>query len=718
MRLMLFTAFLILGLALGIAAPGPAAVEAQTPSDRLTVVVFDRESIQGSDDAAGLINSFLSLFFKLKEGQPFVFLPLDDPSVSLGPVETDREDFAEVRAQLDQMLAAPPASGASLAGTLAEVYNLLGGLTASAESVLYVVTGSQEPTNAPGMLDGLQSVLKFYTDAGWSIFTVGLPGTDPGLNSVLDEVSDATGGEAYALAVPDGMRDFADRTLRLEGKGALVEVGGGALDADTVLDLNLNIAPGTDETNMLFFKENQVTAFRFKNPEGFESSAGDRISSSMTELPNLVMWRLVGPAAGQWQIEVRGTGGRLSAWEFSTNKYALGLQAFGAVPVGQPTTVTAFITADGERTFVDDAVLSAKITAPDGMSIIHQLNDDGIDGDAVARDNYYAVTIPPLTAEGEYTVDLELAWPGFQHTINTRGSFEAQMFPNLAITPVQTELIQPGMRTKIATVFANINGQPFSVQAADIALNVATNAAQQGMVELVPQSVITQGRAYMYDLYYTPGAEALTNVSLRLTLDYAGRAHTFTTDSLILSSHLPTPTAVPMTVPTPTVVEVVRVVAPAVPTPAPVPTPVPAPAPEPSSPVPMALIVALAVLGVAIVALAIYWLTLQTPYGFLYNDQGDVVANFSELARAPLANLISRNAVRGSEIGIPGLEGVTFTFRSAGIFMSSVQVAPATVRVNNQPLIEERAIEDSVWIGASGRLYNFSTQPPRPRPEE
>ena len=43
--------------------------------------------------------------------------------------------------------------------------------------------------------------------------------------------------------------------------------------------------------------------------------------------------------------------------------------------------------------------------------------------------------------------------------------------------------------------------------------------------------------------------------------------------------------------------------------------------------------------------------------------------------------------------------------------MSSMQVAPATVRVNNQPLIEERIIDDSTWIGTSGRLYNFSTKP-------
>ncbi|MDP6512039.1 MAG: hypothetical protein QF878_02440, partial [SAR202 cluster bacterium] len=343
----------------------------------------------------------------------------------------------------------------------------------------------------------------------------------------------------------------------------------------------------------------------------------------------------------------------------------------------------------------------AKVTAPDGLSIIHNLNDAGVEGDAVPQDSYYAVTIPPLTAEGEYRVELELSWPGFEHTIHARGSFEAQSFPNLSVEVEQTELLQPGVRTKIATVFANINGQPFSVLTEDITLDLATNAGAAGNVELVPQSIITQGRAYMYDLFYTPGAEAFTTVIMRLNLDYAGRTHLFTTDTLILSSYLPTPVpAQPVLVPVATTVPR--------PTPAPVPTTVPTPVLTESSP-PVALIVVLAVVAGIILILVVFWVTRPTPYGFLYNDEGEVVVDFSALVRPPMSNLVSRNAVKGTEVGIPGLEGVTFTFRSSGVFMSSIQVAPATVRVNNQPLIEERAIDDSAWIGTSGRLYNFST---------
>jgi hypothetical protein len=210
---------------------------------------------------------------------------------------------------------------------------------------------------------------------------------------------------------------------------------------------------------------------------------------------------------------------------------------------------------------------------------------------------------------------------------------------------------------------------------------------------------MTQGRAFMYDLYYTAGAEAFTTIVMRLNIDYAGRAHTFTTETLILSSHSPTP--IPSPIP-------IAVVATTVPT---APTLPPSPLPEVDGSVPIVLIVVLAVIAGIILILVGYWLSRTTPYGFLYNDQGQIVVDFSALERAPVSNLLSRNIVQGIEIGVPGLEGVTFTFRSSGVFMSSIQVAPATVRVNNQPLIEERLIDDSTWIGTSGRLYNFSTKP-------
>ena len=699
---------LLLAVFAGLAAANSGArAEAQAPSDRLTVLIIDRESIQESQEDIDLISSFLALFFKLKEGQPFVFLPLDDPEATIGPIETDAEGFVDRRWQLDTMLANPPQPDRNLSAALAETFNFLGTQHAGPDSEIYFITASKPGMDSPARSGRIEQMAKLLADASWSVNTVTLPGTAASVLQVLSELSDETGGESFAINVESGLQEFADRTLRTESKGALTALGSIALTPNTLLEINLNIAPGTRETNLLFFRDRPLTAFRLRNPEGYEAFTGDRTSSTFTELPNLVIWQLVDPAPGQWHLEVRGTAGLFAAWEYSFNKYSLSLLDPGALPLDQPVTLTAMVTEDGERLPLEGVSLVARITAPDGTSLLHDLNDDGVRGDAVAGDGYFAATLPPISIEGGHQVELELSWPDLEHTITTTASFDAQAFPALDVTVLETDSLRPLERAKVATVFSHIRGKPFAVLAEDIAATGVTNAGEPGKLELVPQSLITQGRAYMFDLYYTATEETLATVVVRLNLEYAGRQHIFTSDSVVLSSILPVAP---------------RVVAPApAPRPAQPPPPPPTPAIQPSASVPMGLVITLAVLGGMILALVlyrlIYWLTRTTPFGYLYNDRGLLVVDFSKLRRKSVDDLRSRDKIPGSELGVPGLENVTFAFDGPHVYLSDDQATEAavrSVRVNNQPLIEKMQIHDNTWIGTAGRLYSYLLNPVRP----
>ena len=701
---------LLLAIFAGLAATNSGVrAEAQVPSDRLTVLIVDRESIQDSEQNTDLISSFLALIFKLKEGQPFVFLPLDDPTATIGPIETDADGFDDRRQLLDAMLAGQPKFGRNLAVALAETFNFLGAQNAGKESVIYFITASKPGLDPPAISDRLESMSRMLGDAGWSVNTVTLPDTSSDVLQVLSKLSEETEGESFAISVPSGLQEFADRTLRAESKGALTELAALALTPNTLLEINLNIAPGTREANVLFFRERSLTAFRLQNPDGFEASVGDRTSSTFTELPNLVIWQLVDPVPGQWHLEVRGIAGLFSAWEYTFNKYSLSLLDSGTLPLDQPVTLTAMVNEDGERVPLEGVSLVARITAPDETLILHDLNDLGIGGDAVAGDGYFAATIPPLSTAGGHDVELELSWPNLEHTITTRGSFDAQAFPALDVTWVETDELRPLERVKVATVFSHVSGQPFAVFGEDIHVDAVTNASEPGKLELVPQNVITQGRASMYDLYYTATSETLATIIVRLNLEYAGRQHTFTSDSVVLSSVLPVPPAAR---------------APA------------APAPRPASPqsplpptrtiaqpagVPMGLVITLALLGGMILALVlyrlVYWLTRTTPFGYLYNDRGQVVVDFSNLRRKSVDDLRSRDKVPGRELGVPGLENVTFAFDGPDVYLSGNQESDASirsVRVNNQPLIEDMQLHDNTWIGTAGRLYSFLMNPALP----
>mgnify|MGYP000504118168 CR=1 FL=1 len=66
----------------------------------------------------------------------------------------------------------------------------------------------------------------------------------------------------------------------------------------------------------------------------------------------------------------------------------------------------------------------------------------------------------------------------------------------------------------------------------------------------------------------------------------------------------------------------------------------------------MGLVITLAVVGGLILALVlyrlIYWVTRTTPFGYLYNDRGLLVVDFSKLRRKSVDDLRSRDKIPGT----------------------------------------------------------------------
>jgi hypothetical protein len=681
----------------GLALPA----QAQESSAGLTVVAIDRQSISSNPANVHLAQSFLNLLFHLRERETFTFVFIDDFDTTYGPVTTGAEEFIDVITQVEEMIAAdPPFQPIDMTSLLAQMNNYLQGLSAPTESEIIILTGGQASTDVKAVSDRIGPTIDLFTQSGWEIISITAPGTDPGLKSVLDEISMETGGESFDLSVPEGYETIADRILRRDGSGSIANLGRSIIDDDSVFDVPVDIAPGTSELNMVFFRELPVTVFRLTNPDGFESSAGDRTSSTITEFHHVVIWELVDPVPGRWNLEVRGAQGHFSANAHYTNRYGIEFQSSGAAPLGQPINIVAMVTDNGQRAPVD-AMLTASITDPSGTSILHDLNDEGRDGDAAASDGFFSATIPPVNTEGTYGVELQMAWPDIAYTITTLSSFEAQSFPIVSVTPEAPDILEPGARTKIATLFVNIEGQPYSVPTDALSASIAVDQGDMGAVEVVPQQIITEGKAFAFDVFYTPAAEVLATVVIQLDIEYAGRQFSVLTDQVILSSVQPTPTPAPIATATP-----------------PEPTPVTAPPPPRTQPrkgaqVSMIAVGAiLGVIGVAIIALAAYWLAKPKPFGYIYSDEDELVVDFAQIPRTLSSVLTRRNIVLGDEVDVAGLSGIAFVFQRGGrLSMIPTTVSPTTVRVSNQPVTDSNPVFDNTWIGAAGRLYIFTHQP-------
>ena len=688
---------LLVALAMSAVLSGsPGDAEAQGQSDRLTILVLDRHAISSDQSTVDLVNSLLGLMFHLKEGEPFAVVFGDDLSRVYGPLETNTEEFIQLRRTVEEKLASPPpAEPLDLVSALAETYNYLNGMVASPETSIYLITGDTSETEPAAKIDEVNPVLSLVERTGWPVFNVTTPETDPGLKSVLAEIARRTRGESFELSIPLGFEEFTNRTLVREGKGALQPMGKTTLSPDSIFETDLDIVPGTGELNMVFFREDDVTSFRLKNPDGVEASSGDRKSSSTIELPNVVVLELLEPTPGRWSLEVRGDSGLLSAHRYSVNRYRIELQMHGAVPIGIPVNIIASVTDDGGLVSVDAGLL-ARITDPNGISVLYDLNDEGAGGDAISGDGYYSATLPSLTTDGTYSVEMQLQWPEIAHTITTLSSFDARLFPDITFIPEPAETLELGVRTKIAELRVGIGNQPFTVSPQDLMASVATNQGDPGTLEFVPQRIISEGEAFEFDVFYTATSESLATVAISMDVGYAGQQFLRSVDPIVVSS---IPPAQPLPTPRP----------PATPAPAPTTAPPPSlpPAEDPGPPTTV-FIVILALVAAAVVVLLVNYLARVAPFGTIYTENGRMVLRFSELERPMLRRLLTRNRVSGDELGIQGFEVLSFRFYRDEVLIEPLEFSTNTVRLNNQPVTELINVFDGSWLGAMGRLYSFS----------
>ena len=712
---------------LALGSVSSRTVEAQQFFDKLTVVAIDRYSISSGDANDQLVNTFLGLLCNLKEDEPVVVVFTDDLSDTYGPLYGNADDSAELRSQVSAAVGSGSASApVDIATSLSSIYDYMTSVNVREEASIYLVTASEDYTVSDQISTDITSALDPIVERGWNIFAATAPGTNSALVSDLHKISVNSGGESFALTMPEGIEEFMDRSLRMKSKGALNHIGQANLSDNPVFEVDLDIVPSTRWANVVFVREDPHTSFRITNPDGLESSYGDRTSSSVIELPHMVIWQVTDPVQGNWKAEARGGRGVVSANLHLINRYTVELQDMGAVPVDHPKTLIVAAVLDRGELVSPDATVEVRVTGPSGASIVHDLNDAGMEGDSIPLDGYFSLTLPPLTEEGRYDVELRLSWPDVDHSIISLAEFEAQHFPTIEVTPNMVEGLKPGVTEKIASVFVNINGQPYTALADEVEVWVSgSDDTPAGEVTKIPHEMVTLGKSYGFDIYYTPPAEVRSSVIFRLNTEYAGRHYIYSTDSMVVSS-IPVPASVgqspaPVTAPIPAPASAPA----AAPAPAPAPPVAPPVAPPPQVEVegsqaglPMEVItIALAAIGIAALAVILYWLTRPTPFGYMYTEEGKLLVDFAGMTRRPVDSIMKRSRIDGDDIDLPGFGGVSFVFGSDTVTMVSIQVLPNTVRVNNQPVTDTMTIHDNSLIGASGRIYFFRYISPESSPE-
>lgn len=683
-------------------------------NEPLYIVIVDEHASGVSELNRDLTVSFLGLLSALREDQKIGFMTASEEEL-IGPaVSGSAEHKSAYRDFVNRIQQSSGVPVTDLSASLSYVHERMKFENAGGGSTVYLVTGGDLQGDAPAEQYPLGDTINDFNKEGWQVVSVALPGASTYAKDFMRTASGGTGGDTFPLSTPQELKVVADSVLRGDAKGTLFEIGQDELAPNDVFTASLEIPPSTTEASLVFFKQGAAGSLSLQNPSGAESSEGDRALSNVVETPHVVIWTLIDPAPGEWTVDVRGGDGFISAWHYPKNKLGLHLVSFDTIPYDQSTEFVVYISDGSERVRVPEAELRATIIDSTGHTFTHTLNDNGEFGDSIAGDAYYSTTVPPLGSEGENKVELELHWHQHQHTISTHKSVSTQAFPVLDVNLTHTEALIPGDRAIIGTAEVKVNDQPYAIPISLISTDISSQSGESA-IELIPQELLNAGHAWAFDIVFTPEQEELHTVLFHLNMEYAARDYRFTTDSTVLSSFAPPP-APPQTV---AVVEQ----APA-PEPAPAPAPPPPPVIEPPAPVEessdfplMIAIISVAGIAAALIIAAIIYairgLAKTKPYGYLYDDEGNFLADFGTVERSFLTLVNRKNLLLGEEVGIPELNGLSFHFSNEGMEIRSAQTEPS-IRINNRPLIsgEEQSAGNQSWIGTQGKLFSLHLTKP------
>ena len=677
----------------------------------ISMIVIDGASARSSGTTADLASSFIGLLSTLQSDDLFMLMNTDASDQVVGPFRPSDPAFNESRADFDAALRWPVAVDVDdLATSMVQIQASMVEERAEKGSEIYILLGDSSETDFNRLSTTLEPLIGRMAESGWIFNGVSLPNSSGPTTEFLESVSSASGGKNFGLKTFEDLATVAGSILGQKARGSLMELGSRPISKNQLMSSVVSIAPGTSETTIFMFRDKSQGSFQLSDPSGFDISAG-RSFYSVKEVPNAVIWEVQDPEPGNWKVDVRGIEGKISAWDYSSNNYRLVLETASALPLGQTTAMAAYIVENDRPVKLEDVRLVAHIEGPEGSKIKIQMTDDGSGGDGVPDDGVYTMLVPPLSTAGDYKVELELSWLNFNHRLSSYTNFSAEIYPSLSVERFEDAIgnLVSGERTQIARLMVHIDGEPYAISSGDLIPIINSTNGSSAEIEIVPNRLFGEGPAWEYDVFVTVSHEGKYSLAMQLSGEYAGSNFSNITEVLVLSS------LVPATVSQNVAEQVVQSP----------PAPAPAIAQRPQTIVPAAsrseasvtttsfwtatwTIVAIALVGAGI---AIYFSLQTRPYGYIYSDDEKPLVDFAAVKRNPLIELFRRSYVNGKELGIPGLEGIMFRF-GGGRVRLRIRGEHSTVRVNNQPLVDQATIDNRTWIGSRGKLYTFLLSPP------
>lgn len=553
-------------------------------------------------------------------------------------------------------------------GMLSAVFASMTRLDAPVGSRLIIITPGRTGGQSDSTRSRLQSVGELFVREGWRIEVMTMPSTVAVERDQMAALAIAAGGRYYDLGSTNGVAALVGETMGLKLTGAIdAELGKGVPSITSV-----DVAPLTSEFNVVFVRANGGTHVSLFRPNGAQVDLNVP-GASRSETPNAVIYRIENPAAGAWRLQGTGSGSKLVAATEIRNPLQVGLIQEPPFAIGRETVLKAAASVNGQPQVLPGASVTARVKWADGAAAVFELNDAGVGADEKAEDGIFSVLVPTPTKQGFNDVSLELRWADLGAVLRSAAVFRTEVFPTVQVTEVSNINAHKGDTVHVAKVRVTVGQYPHLVRPGEVKAQL-TDGQNTVNATVSPVKIIEDGKAWEFDIQAAPSVGGDYKLNVTLTSQHLGRS--FTASSPVVATAA-TIDARPLKL--------------------------------------LGLPVwawAAAFAAAAAIALAVSYIVRQAkPYGYLHDDQGRVVADFTKLARSPMKRLFTRARVLAIEV--PGLpfRGGEFEFRRTGVELHYHRMpGDPSIRVNGHPAGETVKLDEESWLGVGGRLLRFVTQ--------
>jgi hypothetical protein len=644
--------------------PVNARSSGQGKGDLITVIAIDSGAAPAPADLDMTETALMTLTGSIEEGQVAIYTYGSQPSSPVS-APAGAEAVTAARAAMSGVRTGQGALKSDQVSMLTTAFSYLTREDAVPGSRVILITPGRISGESENTSARLVNIAGLYSDEGWAIDVTTAPSSEFALREMLNELAQASGGKYFDLGTPEGLQ-----ALLLEAAGVNLDTVIDAELAGSQLSSTFEVAPLTDSISMAFLRFDPSINVALFRPNGAQVSS---LSANVdkVESPNVVIYNISDPAPGTWSAEGLGQRGKLLAGVDKRSRVSLQLVDQPALPVGEPGLLTAAAMLGGEPQAVPGARIQATVRLADGFTNVYELNDGGVAGDATAGDGVYTVRVPSPETQGINDVSLLMSWDNLKAQIAGSGSYKTEVFPGIRVTRMYDVKLYEGEEGTVATIETFVGEFPYLASPDEFKVQlIGSNGPVEGHV--VPVTEPEPGKGYVFDVVARAPSSGDYSVSLSLDTDYLGRTY--------------------------------KAVGPAITTKASV-------SGKPFLILGLKLwmwagiIVAVAG-GLAVVIV----LSRRTqPYGFIYDDQDNLVVDFAGLRRSWLRKLTATDRVEASEIGnLPFHLGV-FRFTQNGVTLEYNQQGNApSLRVNSRPAAPVVDLDVDVWLGISGKLFTFT----------